>query len=1452
MQVSTERADTAAEGGPFPGKAGDSEARLTPQAPTGLVVIGASAGGLEATGALLDHMPTDLGTAFVVIQHLDPTHTNLLVPLLARHTTMPVVEAADGQTPIKDQVYVIAPGSSLTVRNGTLIVGKADPPRGLRVPIDEFLTALAEEAGQGSACIILSGTGADGSKGIAALQRRGGVILAQEPAEATASGMPDAAIATGLVDAVLPVAQIGAALKRLLARPLSRLPSATADSTDAYEAIIALMRSQLGQDFQHYKRGTIHRRIERRMQMAGYSSAHPARFKAFLEENPAELAALVQDMRIHVTRFFRDPAVFDMLERTIIPAILAGKAAGQSIRVWVAGCSTGEGTYSLAMLFHEAIAASGRALKLQIFSSDAEPDVIATAREGIFAKPDPGVVSDTRLAQFFVAENGRYRVQAALRESIVFTVQDLLSDPPFSRIDLLSCRNTMIYLDADAQAKAVSVFHFALQPGGILLLGGAEAIVNSRDRFVEVAKSERIYRHIGRARPLDMTLPTNGVRPSPAGATAANQRPAPTPHQDYAGIMERALIDAFAPAAVLIDQHNDCVYFHGPTHRYLDIAAGPPTLDLLALLDTARRGPLLAALRRVRTGDGPISLEGRPRQAQEGRAPFLIHVQAIANDMNGLVLVSFADHAASADATFWAPQRPSAAEGGDPFDTLHAELDQAHRDLDLAMADQRVTREEALSASEEYQSANEELVASKEELQSLNEELSALNSQLQETLERQRMSSNDLRNVLYSTDVAAIFLDFDLRIRFFTPATTKIFNVIASDLGRPLADLQAIGSSRDLAQDAREVIETLTPSEREIETQSDVWFLRRILPYRGSEDKVEGVVVTFADISERRATALALEAAKQKAETATIAKSRFLAAASHDLRQPLQTMSLLQGLLAKSVGQGRASALVERLDATLGAMTSILNSLLDINQIEAGTVKAERVGFPLNDLFDTLRDEFVYQAQANRVSLRVVPTTRLIHTDPRLLEQMIRNLLSNALKYTLNGRVLMGCRWRGGMLSIEIWDTGIGIADSEQVAIFREYHQIGNAERQRAKGLGLGLAIVQRLGRLLGHKVEVRSQLGRGSIFSIEVPALPKNTIRVPRPAPEKKPDVLPARSAAILVIEDDPDVRELLVAFLSDEGHEVLGAADGVAALDLVATRQIIPELVFADFNLPNGMNGLEVVEALRSTFHNDAPVVMLTGDITSDTLRRISRAGCTQINKPVRLTDLQGAIGRLLAGREPRKEGRLQVVPEEPVAAKATIHVIDDDANLRAVLRTIFEGDGFRVETYETAETFIEVWRPAGEACLLVDAYLPGLSGLELLGWVRSAGYQVPAIMLTGHSDVPIAVKAMKAGAVDFIEKPASAEDLLNCVTGALELARDSGQGSGQRADAARQVAGLTGRQRQILDAVLAGHPSKNIAADLHISQRTVEKHRAAIMSKMGAKSLPSLARRAIMAGI
>jgi two-component system CheB/CheR fusion protein len=1421
-----------------------------------IVAIGASAGGLDACKKLLDALPASNGMAFLLVQHLDPSHDSLLVHLLAGHTSMTVLQAIDGMAIERDRVYVIPPGVYLSVgRRNELRLSKPQARHGARLPFDFLLNSLASEYGARAVCVVLSGTGADGSLGLQGVKAKGGLVIAQEASEADYDGMPRSAIATGDVDLILPAAKIAEALvareRGEVFAPARAKSSLQKSVGELLPEIVALMQTKTVHDFSLYKHGTLERRIERRMALAAVKSA--ADYLDMLRADSQELDQLSKDLLINVTGFFRDAAVFDYLAMSVIPELVRDHALDRPLRLWVAGCSSGEETYSLAMLLREAAIASRRDVKLQIFATDVDPDAVASAREGLYPQTIEADVSPERLAQFFTNEDHGYRVSAEMRSWVVFTAHDVLADPPFARLDFVSCRNLLIYLLPEAQAKVISIIHFALREGGVLLVGNAETVGIADGRFSVVSKAQRIYRRVGGARPGEFGLSSGeGVR--------LRSRPGPPPASSrqaaLAELCRRTVLDAYGPAAVLINSKLECLHFQGPTDRYLKIAPGRPGQDLIAMARDSVRTKLRSAVQAALRDNARALARGGRTSSDAGELHFHIVVEPVLSDHESLFLVCFVEEAAPDVAA-----RPRAAKADVPklaelereLETTKIELQTAVRNLETSSQEQMAINEEALSVNEEYQSTNEELLASKEELQSLNEELTALNSQLQETLERQRTTADDLQNVLYSTDVATIFLDTLFNIRFFTPATKALFNVIPGDVGRPLTDLKSLAADGDLLPDARKVLQTQSPVEREIQGQDSAWFIRRILPYRTRDNRTEGVVITFEDVTERRRAAEALSAAKREAELASVAKSRFLAAASHDLRQPLQTLALLQGLLAKNIVGEKAQKLVGRIDDALGAMTGMLNTLLDINQIEVGAVKAESADFPVNDLLDRLRDELSYHAQASGLTLRVMSCALSIHSDPRLLEQMIRNLLSNALKYTPRGKVLVGCRRRGAQLRIEIWDTGIGIPASELSAIFEEYHQVDNPARQRSHGLGLGLSIVKSLGDLLGHPIRVRSLPGKGSVFSIEVPRSVNRAVAKPHAFPSGAGTVSEPkapRSGSILIIEDDPEIRDHLALYLRQEGYSAKTAMDGPAALELMAKSHAPPDLVLADYNLPGGMNGVEVAQKLRERLNRQIPFIIVTGDISTDALRNIALHDCVQFNKPVKLRELAQAIDKLLS--KPIVEPAVASVRAlaAPPVSGAKIFIVDDDDQVRGALRTVLEDNGRVVEAFASCEAFLEAYRPSRSACLLIDAYLPGMSGLELLKKLHNDGQGLPAIMITGNSDVSMAVNAMKAGASDFIEKPIGQDELIAGIERALELSQDSNKLLEWRESAAAHLAGLTTRQREVLERVLAGHPSKNIAADLGISQRTVENHRASIMKRTGSKSLPALARLALVA--
>lgn len=1563
-----------------PGQGASQERKVRPKPDAVLVVgLGASAGGLEALTKFFDALSADTGMAFVLIQHLDPTHKSMMVDLLAGHTTMPVLEAANDTNVERNHVYIIPPGAYLAIREGALRVEKLRERRGARMPFDFFLKSLADDCGARAACVVLSGTGSDGSLGLEAIHDKGGLVIAQDPNDASHDSMPRSAIMTGAVNFVLPAAKIPASLvkysRRACRKPKHEISAPGNDTNAGLAEIIDLLRAHTSRDFALYKEGTLLRQIQRRMVAVSIKDIDA--YLKMIRKNPVEIDLLAKDLLINVTRFFRDATVFKILAESVIPGLVRLQPLGQPLRIWDAGCSTGEETYSITMLLLEEIASAKRDVKVQVFASDIDNEAITIARNGFYPASIENDLSPARLGRFFIKEDHGYRVTRELRETVVFATQDLLADAPFSRVDIVICRNVLIYLRPEVQEKVLSLFHFALREGGFLILGASETIGGFEDRFEPISRKHRIFRHLGGSRPGEVIFPiapTKGTRKTRWAPLAL--QPAST-REKAADIAQQLLLEAHAPASVLINARHEGVYFFGPVDRFLMVAAGRADQTIFAMARGGLRSKLRVAIRQAERKETRVAVGAEWMDSGGNAVAASITVEPIQIETAPFLLVSFIDkpeHKISRKEASDIGDAPHLVELEQELDAVRQELESAIHELEITNDELMATNEEAMSVNEELQSTNEELETSKEELQSLNEELTALNSQLNETLEQQRRTADDLQNIMKSSNIATLFLDTSLRIRFFSSAAESMFRVISSDVGRPITDLSPLTKDTRLISDARSVIANHVPLSCDVEGMDAGWYTRRILPYRTQDDRVEGVVITFADISERKAaereieaarsysdsvintirqplvvldeelrvisanrsfyssfsispeetvgreldavdhgrldapalrgfldhlrrgegvvenyeidihltpqgmrsllmsaveiremtlptrkilvtidditerkkTDDALKAAKLLAEQANLGKSRFLAAASHDLRQPLQTLSLVQGILAKRIKDESGTRLLAKLEETLGAMSGMLNTLLDINQLEAGVVRPEIFEFQISSLLKRLETEFTYHTTAKQLDWRVVMCRLKVRSDPRLLEQMLRNLLSNAVKYTARGKILLGCRQRGGKLRIEVWDTGMGIPSDQLNAIFEEFHQLNNTARERSRGLGLGLSIVQRICDLLAHNVTVRSTPGSGSTFAIEVP-IAEAAQESRSKAGERTAEAIVRPCGAILIIEDDPAVREMLEILLEGEGYQTTSISSSNEAVALAVRGALLPDLIIADYNLPGDLTGVEAGMRLQESLHRDIPTIILTGDISSNTLHKIRHAGYVYLSKPAKVEVLLQQINSCLTeSQRPRAHEYVPQAADSAGAPQSTVFVVDDDRAQLADMAELLRRHSYTVEAYASGEAFFGALRPDSTGCLLVDAIMPGMGGIALLERLKAKDCSLPAVMITGHGDVAMAVQAMKAGAIDFLEKPVRPDQLLTIIERALERRRSSNESlEKSRHEAVERLARLTPRQYEVMDLVIQGKPNKIIAHDLGINQRTVENHRAAVMKRVGVKSLPDLVR-------
>ncbi len=1432
--------------------------------------------------ALFQSLPADTGAAFVVIQHLDPKHESLTAEILTRFTSMPTAQVTAGMRVEPNHVYVIPPNAYLTLNGQTLELGKPVLRHGLRLPVDTFLSSLAEQRQERAVAIIVSGTGSDGALGLRAIKAGGGLVLAQSPDTAQYDGMPRSAIATGLVDIVCPVEEmhehiLGYLRHAYVIHQASSIDSTPVPAADArcLSQILAVLETRIGHDFRVYKQGTLGRRIARRMGLNHIDTL--ADYLTFLRVHDDEARKLFKDLLISVTAFFRDSEAFDALDQTVIAPLVARKQADEPIRVWVPGCATGEEAYSIAMLLLEHLDNAPKHCPIQVFASDIDDSAVSVARTALYSENAAANLSPERLQRFFTKEDHNYRVKKLLRDTVTFATHNVISDPPFSKIDLICCRNLLIYLNVDVQRKVLGLFHFALREGGHLFLGHSET-VNQEGLFEPLSRKWRIYRRTGAARLPAVDIP-RGSRSSYFNAPVRAQAPGKGNLNDIA---QQHLLQEFAPAAVVVDGKHRVLHFSGETARYLEQPAGAPTQDLLTLARHELRAKLGVALRRAVKEGRRIDLDDAHVLRDGARIPVKITLKplAVPGSSDPVFLVTFEDRLPSKRQS---KTRPTLAADSSLLQQMEDELKITREDLQSNIEELESSNEELQAANEEVMSVNEELQSSNEELETSKEELTTVNSQLKDKVEELAKTNDDLANLFSNTDIATLFVDTGLKIGRFTPSMTQLMNLIASDIGRPLGDIRPTVTDPALLDDVRRVLDKLTPVECELTTEAGACYLRRVVPYRTSDDRIAGAVITYIDISERkraetesqrlaavvrdsndavtvqdldgkiiawnrgaermygwserealamnirslvpqadRETALALiqrvargepvhsleikrlrkdgreldvwltataivdqaqritavatterditerkraannlreseikfraliesapealvivneagkievanaqaqhlfgypkdellgmsveqlmpeqfraehvadrhgffsgpkiremgsgielfartqagdeipievslspiateheqvvcaairditerkrseaalRAAKALAESALAIKARFLATASHDLRQPLQSLNLLNAALLKTTDEPKARQMLTMQSESLGSMSRLLDSLLDITKLESGTVVVLRKDVAVQSLFQSLRATFDGRAQEKGLELKFEATAATVRSDPDLLAQLLQNLIANAIRYTKQGSVQVGCTCDGDRARITVTDTGIGIPPDQLNQIFDEFHQVGRNPQERHAGLGLGLAIVRRVAKLLETRVDVISELGRGSTFSI---LLPLSESKVAEPVPHETATDSPGRVGGhILLIDDDPAVLAATHLLLSLEpGFVVTTATSPADAYAVLAT--LTPDLIITDFHLNQKESGVDIIRNARERSGRIIPAILATGD-TGPSVRTLGIGDLHRVSKPVDATILITLVQRLLASNPP-----------------------------------------------------------------------------------------------------------------------------------------------------------------------------------------------------------------------
>jgi two-component system CheB/CheR fusion protein len=1108
-----------------------------------VVGLGASAGGLKSLQQFFAEMTDDSGMAFVVILHLSPDHESYVAEILQNSTKMLVTQVTERIAVEPNRVYVIPPSKHLSMQDGHIALSEPARERGRNISIDLFFRTLADTHNVYSACIVLSGTGSDGSVGLKRVKEQGGICLAQEPREAEFDSMPRNAISTGMVDFVLPVAEMPEKLLEIWrnASQISLPAEAVAPIRDESEAVetvlrdvLEILRSRTGHDFTHYKRATVLRRIERRMQVVSARTL-PAYRDYLLRETLPEAQLLLKDLLIGVTNYYRDRGAFDALEREVIPLLFQGKSQGNEVRVWVTACATGEEAYSVAILLLEHAAKLSHPPAIQIFASDIDDQAIAIAREGSYPEAIEVDVTPTRLRQFFTKEPGGYRINKEVRERILFTDQDLIKDPPFSRLDLITCRNLLIYLSREVQEKAFELFHFALRPGGFLFLGSSESADGRSALFTPIDIKSRIFRAnvvTSAARP----LPVLPLEPHPRDrAPMRSEGAAERKHIAFSELHQK-LLEQYAPPSLIVNSDHEIVHLSDHVGRYIQPSGGELSTKILKLILPELRLELRTALfqametgksieaRRVRLVRGGhtsyVNMIVRPvPDAEAGGAFYLIIIEEVEEILG---------------------TEGKDQQGGESDPILRLLEQEVHRlkeQLQRTVEQYETTVEELKSSNEEHQSTNEELRStaeeletSKEEVQSVNEELRTVNEELKFNVDDLRTANNHLQNLISSTDIATIFLDRSLRIRLFTPPAIGIFNLIPADEGRELTDITHRLDYPNLAADAEEVLRRFHKIEREVEGREGQTYLARLTPYRTNQDRIEGVVVTFIDITERKRAEEELRLSNQNLERRVSERTFELSKANDTLQREIEVRQqseagrtmLLRRLV--HIQEEEKRHLSRELHDQLGQQVTALNINLELlmSQFGEAAASSERMKAVktivrhLDDDLDFLAwklrpvmlddlglfaavDAYIKEwSFHNNIEAQFYHDdfeTRLTSEIEINLYRIVQEALNNVAKHAEAKSVSVVIQRRQEMLFLIIEDDGKGFE--------------GNIEGMPA-AKKLGLKGMQERAELIGGTIEIESPPGKGTTI----------ILRLPLPATGKDPQT--NQSQSTVDIKDD------------------------------------------------------------------------------------------------------------------------------------------------------------------------------------------------------------------------------------------------------------------------------------------------------------------------------------------
>jgi two-component system CheB/CheR fusion protein len=1269
-----------------------------PSPPFPIVGVGASAGGLEAFRQLLGALPTDTGMAFVLVQHLDPYHESILAELLSEATLIEVSEVKGDVRVEPNRVYVIPPSKGLILVDGLLRLVPRSPAGSAHMPIDSFLRTLADVQGSRAIGVILSGMGSDGTLGLQAIKGAGGIAFAQEPASAKNDDMPRSAIAAGGVDFILTPREIAHELTRLGRHPYLTLgeqapPSASLPATrsareepqhdDALARVLELLHQRTGTDFGAYKKTTLRRRIARRM--AVRRSETLPEYARVLETDMAEAKALYEDCLISVTSFFRDPEVFQALSEGVLPSLLKDRASDAPVRIWVPGCATGEEVYSIAMCLLERAAELLCNPSLQIFATDLSESALTQARDGTYPSNIARDVSVERLQRFFARVGERYQISKTIREMCVFARHDLTRDAPYSRMDLISCRNLLIYLEPSLQEAVFSTFHYALRPEGFLVVGPAETAGASSALFTTIDEKHKIYSRKLASSPLRLRSVMGGARPFWSGAEQVARKTGGI--SEVPREVDRMLLARFGPAGVVVDDGLRVLEFRGDTDPFLDHGHGKASLNLEHLLRKGLLMELRQAIEKARGTDAPVRREGlqvRYRQQLQNVRVEVIPVKGRAAAERCMLILFETETEPSSRGRSLSPAPTSA-----PADTKDHEIDRLGQGLaqtteymhtlvrehESALEELQSSNEEALSSNEELQSLNEELHTAKEEIQSANEELATLNQELQDRNVQLARSNDDIQRGLDSANALVetvpqpiVILDGELRVEQANVAFYDTFRVTAEQTrGRHFAEL-GLGqwNHAGLLADLKELLGNgIAVEELEVEGEFPRLGLRtmsvnarRLHPDRGTRERVLLAIEDRTEVkrAERgREALLSLEhEAREKAEAADHLKDQFVATVSHELRGPLTVISGWMNILM-AAGSSPEPALLTRALAAIGrgvaAQGRLISDLLDHSRIVTGKVELSRVPIDLLAVAEAALMGVRAAAEAKDISLELLGdhVTSVVLGDADRMQQVLWNLFLNAVKFTpRGGSVRIAIGRVTNQVHVTVTDTGRGIPDEFLPHVFERFRQAESSTNRTQPGLGLGLTLVRELVELHGGTVGVASAgEGKGATFTVVLP-VPAILLAPPEtdwPAPESEPPPSSVATEAllaipstmlggvlVLVVDDEVDARDALVGLLERYGALVRSASSVTEAM--ASLQAGLPHVLISDLGMP-GEDGYELIRRVRllpADAGGSLPSLAVSAYATDEHRRKVKLSGFQKhLEKPVAPTELVNEVARL-----------------------------------------------------------------------------------------------------------------------------------------------------------------------------------------------------------------------------